>query len=112
MLQTGQGPGLALESGDTLRIAAHLGGENLDRHFPVELGVVRAVDLAHATLAELGDDFIVGEGLSDQLMVSHAKNDVRTEVPENNVIGEDNPRPPGGYRRSARSGNGGESGLI
>ena len=41
----------------------------LDGHFTVEVGVLSTIHLSHATLAELGDDLVVGDGLVDHGLV-------------------------------------------
>ena len=46
----------------TPRFVCHqLGRQNLERHFPIEFRVERAVDNAHAAAAQLLLDFVVGE---------------------------------------------------
>ena len=57
--------GLALETGQRVGVGGEMRRQDLDRHLAVELGVGGAKDLAHAALSELGDDAVVGEGLSD-----------------------------------------------
>ena len=49
---------LRLEAPRDLRVARHLGPQHLDRHLLVEQPVVRAVDDAHAALAELRLDLV------------------------------------------------------
>ena len=49
----------ALESGETIFVLRELRRKQLDRHFPPELGVFCAIDLAHPALADLVDDFVV-----------------------------------------------------
>ena len=48
-----------LESQETIFVLRKLRGKQLDRHFPPQLGIVRAIDLAHPALADLFDDFVV-----------------------------------------------------
>jgi hypothetical protein len=67
VLQAGQQSRLALEARDAFRVARHLSGQDLDRDLATELGVARAIDLAHAALAESADDFVAAEGLADQV---------------------------------------------
>jgi hypothetical protein len=52
---------LALETGERLGIVGEIGGQNLDGHVAVELGVTGAVDLPHATRAKRRDDLIRSE---------------------------------------------------
>ena len=49
---------LALESRDAIRVGHESVGEDLDRDVATELGVARAIDLAHPAGAEWRDDFI------------------------------------------------------
>jgi hypothetical protein len=58
---------LALEARQALAVLDEGGGQDLDRHVAAELGVLGAIDLAHAALAELGGDAIVGDRPADQL---------------------------------------------
>ena len=50
--------GLVLESCPAIRIARDAGRQDFDRDLAMELGVARAVDLAHSSLTEQADDFI------------------------------------------------------
>ncbi len=54
----------ALESGETLLVRSEGCGQNLDRHLALETRVGRAVDLAHAALAQLGGNFVGAEATS------------------------------------------------
>ena len=56
--QRGEGSGFALESLSKLRVAGEVRGEHLDRHRPIQPHVSGFVNLAHATRAESGEDFI------------------------------------------------------
>ncbi len=47
------------------RVGHHLGGEDLDGHETVQVQIARLVDDAHAALAELLDDPVVQERLTD-----------------------------------------------
>ena len=49
---------LALEAGERLGIVGQIGGEDLDGHVAVELGIPCAVDLAHATGAEVRENLV------------------------------------------------------
>ena len=53
--------GFALKARQAIRIAGHRGGQHLDRDGPLELGVDRAIDLAHAAGADLRGDFVDAE---------------------------------------------------
>ena len=66
MRERGRGLGLALKAHSTLGVGGEGRRKNLDRHVSAQLGVVGPVDLTHPALAELGRDFVVGEGLADQ----------------------------------------------
>ena len=65
VIQRGQRFCLTLKPLEPLRVRGHLGGQHLEGHVPPKLGVVGAVDLAHAALAQLGGDLVVGEGAAD-----------------------------------------------
>ena len=52
---------LPLEAGQAIGIGGESLGQDLDRHFAVEGGVQRLPDHAHAALADLLDQPIVGQ---------------------------------------------------
>ena len=52
MIQGREHARLALETGETLRVARERAREDLDRDVAPKVGVLRAIHLAHATLAE------------------------------------------------------------
>ena len=52
---------LALETREPIGVGRDIGGQDLDGDVPLQLRVAGAIDLAHSTHAELGDDFIRGE---------------------------------------------------
>jgi hypothetical protein len=52
------------ETREAIGIVCHGGQEHLDRDVAIQLGVPRAVDLAHPAGAERGNDFIRAETLS------------------------------------------------
>ena len=54
-----QGLGLAVEPGVAVGIAGEGVGQDFQGHVAVEFGVPRAVDLAHAPGADLGEDFVM-----------------------------------------------------
>jgi hypothetical protein len=58
MVQRGEGLRLAFESGEALRILCERLRQHLDRHLAPEGGVSGAIDLAHSTGAEGGEDFV------------------------------------------------------
>ncbi len=43
-------------------------GQDLEGDFSVQAAVFREIDFAHAPLAELGDDLVVGEGGADHVI--------------------------------------------
>ena len=49
---------LALEPRSQLAVPHQGVGKHLNRHHPPQLGIARAIDLAHPTLAQEGDDFV------------------------------------------------------
>ena len=61
VVERGEDLRLALETSEPLGIARHIGGQHLDRHLAVELGVGRPVDLAHSARAEGRDDLVRAE---------------------------------------------------
>jgi hypothetical protein len=58
MVEGRQHFGFLLKSGEPLGILGKRRWERLDRNPALQSGVGRAIDLAHAALADLGDDFI------------------------------------------------------
>ena len=52
MVEGGDGPRLALEAREPIGIARHLRGQHLEGDVAPELGVVRAIHLAHSARAE------------------------------------------------------------
>ena len=58
MAQRGQRLRLALEAGDALRVGGEGGGQDFDRDLAAEHGVAGAIHLAHAALAEQGEDLV------------------------------------------------------
>ena len=65
VLERGGGAGLALEPLEGLRIADQILGQELQRDAAAELQVLGLVDDAHAAAAELREDAVVRNGLSD-----------------------------------------------
>jgi hypothetical protein len=65
VVEGGQDPGLALESSQSVGVGGEGVGQDLDGHLAAELGVLRPPHLAHAALAELVDDSIVCQRLTD-----------------------------------------------
>ena len=59
VVERGEEPRLALETGQPFRVAGEGVGERLDGHVAAEPGVAGAVDLAHAAGAE-GSENLVG----------------------------------------------------
>jgi hypothetical protein len=60
--QLREGVSLAVEALAKLRIACERGWQNLDGDGPSETGIVRLVDLTHATGAEERKDFVWTKG--------------------------------------------------
>ena len=52
---------LALEPRQVIGVIRQRRGQHLDRHLAIQLGVARAVHLAHPALAEQGDDLVHAE---------------------------------------------------
>ena len=61
--------GLALEPPQSLLRARQLSREYLERHLPLELGVLGAIDLSHTAFTELGGDPEIRQRLADQVGV-------------------------------------------
>jgi hypothetical protein len=61
MVERGERPGLTLEPGEPLLIADEGVEDELERDLAPELGIARAIDLAHSPCTELADDFVVTE---------------------------------------------------
>ncbi len=62
VIQGGCGLRLLYEAGLGRGIAGEFGREKFQGHDPVETGVLGLVDLAHSSLADLGEDLVVGYG--------------------------------------------------
>ena len=60
------GARLALKALEGLAVLGHLRGQELDRHLAAEIGVLGLIDDPHAATSQLGDDSVVGNGLTDQ----------------------------------------------
>jgi hypothetical protein len=58
VVEGGNGAGLALEEGETLRVSGHLHREHLDRHVAPETRIQGAVHLPHAAGPEKLDDLV------------------------------------------------------
>ena len=58
MVQCAGGLGFVLETPQSLRVLREVGVDDLERHFAREPLVARAIDLAHAALAEEGEHLV------------------------------------------------------
>ena len=65
MIQCGSSLGLALKTGDRLRVMGHVLGEELERDQAVELQVLSFVHDAHAAAAQLLEDPVVRNAVAD-----------------------------------------------
>ena len=65
MIQGGSGLGLALEAGQGLRVAGDFLGQKLEGHKTMKPRVFRLIDHAHTAAAQLLDNAVVRNGLSD-----------------------------------------------
>ena len=66
MVEGGDHLGLSLEQRQSRPIGGHRLGQHLEGDLAIELGVERAVDLAHPSLGELRLDLVVGDPLPGQ----------------------------------------------
>jgi len=60
MIEGGDGARFALEAGEALGIAGHVGREHLERYVAAEFGIRSAVNLTHSASANRARDAIVG----------------------------------------------------
>ena len=58
MVQRGERLRFAREAGEAFRVQRKELGQDLDRDVAIELGIARAIDLAHAARTECADHFI------------------------------------------------------
>ena len=65
MIEGGDGLRLAAEACEPIGVTGSRGGEDLQRHEAVELGVLRRVDLAHAAAADGPDDSVMKQAGAD-----------------------------------------------
>ena len=56
--------GFTLESLPPLRVSRHIRRQNFDGDLPVELRVTRAVDFAHATRTERGENLVISQTMA------------------------------------------------
>jgi len=65
MVECGGGLRLALEATERLRVARHLVRQKLQRHHAVQAGVLSLEDNAHTAAAQLFQDAVVGDSLTN-----------------------------------------------
>src|SRR5579871_1023576 len=65
MVETGSGLGLAAEAAERLLVSGDVLGKELERDEAAEAGVLRLENHSHATAAELLDNPVMRDGLSD-----------------------------------------------
>ena len=66
VIQGGDGSSFAMESGDPLRVARKLFGQDLDGHVALQLRVAGPVDFAHPAAAEHAGDFVRAKLCADR----------------------------------------------
>ncbi len=66
VIQRGQDLGFSGEASHALRVLSERSREHFERHIALQLGVGRSIHLAHATLADLLSNGVVGDGVADQ----------------------------------------------
>jgi hypothetical protein len=71
MIESSERLRLAPEALEPLRARGHPGRQHLERDLAAELGVHRAIDLAHPAGADRGGDAVVRERPADQGSVSY-----------------------------------------
>ena len=74
MVQRREGLGFACESSEPFGVTREESRQNFDRDVTIELGVPRAIDLAHATGANQRDDFVRAEAGSGGQTHKHQMN--------------------------------------
>ena len=62
VVQRSEDFGFAFKTSETIWVIGEGLGQHLEGYVPVELGVPRSVDLAHAAFADLGGDLVGAEG--------------------------------------------------
>jgi hypothetical protein len=65
MRESGDGLGFSLEPVSELLVVGDPGREDFDRDRPIEAGVARSVHLAHSAFAQLCEDLVGTESLTD-----------------------------------------------
>ena len=74
--------GFALEALASLVVVGHLRRQHLERHLPVQLGVLGLIHVAHPPAAEVPDDLVVVEDRADQNEYSTPKSgEIRARTP-------------------------------
>jgi len=66
MVQRGQHLGLALEAAQSIGVADHTVGQDLQRDLAIQRGVARAIDLTHSARADKGENLVRSEACSDR----------------------------------------------
>src|SRR5215831_17509194 len=67
MIERGEHLRFPLEARHSFGLLCESLGQDFDRHLAAELGIGRAIDLAHAAFPELGGDAVMRDGLRGHL---------------------------------------------
>ena len=72
MIESGRRLRFANEPLHPITVRSHLGGQNLQRNFAIQLCILRQVNFAHSAFADLRADFVTAESCArGQTMVGH-----------------------------------------
>ncbi len=70
MIQGSDGAGLALEAGQAVGVASHVGRQDFEGDVAPELGIGRAIHFSHAAGANRGVNLVVGQCVTEQTGLS------------------------------------------
>src|SRR5262245_20727198 len=70
VVERGDCPRLALESGEPFGVTRQVRRQHLERHIAPEFRVVGAIHLAHSSFADLGEDLVMADAVPDHKCLS------------------------------------------
>ncbi len=79
MIQCGRSLGFALKAGECLRVFGYIVGQELESHKAIEFDILGLIDDTHPAAAQLLDDAVVRDGLTNKLGRSCHWRDVRSD---------------------------------